>query len=40
MVTGQAAGNAAALALDSGRPVRAVDVPRLQGILEKQGVLL
>ena len=40
MVTGQAVGNAAALALDSGARVRDIDVPRLQRMLEKQGVIL
>lgn len=40
MVTGQAVGNAAALALDSGVSVREIDVPRLQGMLERQGMIL
>lgn len=40
MVTGQAVGNAAVLALESGVPVRDIDVGRLQIMLEKQGVLL
>jgi len=40
MVTGQAVGTAAALALESGVKVRDVDIPTLQGRLEDQGVIL
>ena len=40
MVTGQAVGNAAALALDSNVLVRQVDVPSLQNLLIDQGVIL
>jgi hypothetical protein len=40
MVTGQAVGTAAALALDSDVPVRDVDVPRLQKKLGEQGAIL
>ncbi|HEY1298019.1 MAG TPA: FAD-dependent oxidoreductase [Chloroflexota bacterium] len=39
-LTGQAAGAAAALAAQSGVPPRAVDVPRLQSELIKQGVYI
>jgi hypothetical protein len=40
MVTGQAVGTAAALALDSNVRVREVDIPRLQRILKEQGAIL
>ena len=40
IVTGQAAGLAAAQALETGRAIHDVDVPRLQKELEKQNVLL
>lgn len=40
MVTGQAVGNAAVLALDSGVNVRDVEISRLQAMLEGQGVIL
>jgi hypothetical protein len=40
MVTGEAAGTAAALAVDSGKLVKEVDVPELQRRLADQGVIL
>ena len=39
-VMGQAAGTAAALAIDSGAPPRSLEVPRLQRALETDGVYL
>ncbi|MDP6709690.1 MAG: FAD-dependent oxidoreductase, partial [Alphaproteobacteria bacterium] len=40
MATGQAAGIAAAIAVDSNRPVRVVDIGRLQTALEALGMPL
>ena len=40
MVTGQAAGTAAAMALESGVKVRNLDIPALQRRLKNQGVIL
>ena len=40
MMAGHAAGVAATLALESGRPVQEVDVPRLQAALRAEGQVL
>jgi len=40
IITGQAAGVAAAIAIDSKTPIHDVDVKKLQGILEEQNVMI